>query len=202
MGRQRAASWATTRTRTGQAGSQPENALLQCRLPPDAITANEETSCRPPFLFSFFLSHTHTHRHKRAHAQTRTYTNMSMCVCVCDTHTATYPVAFDNSPQNVKNDEKLAPERSPSPHRRRRRRLAYVLVMACVVLLLGCHVAALPLAQALSLSLALSFSVLCLSKYLCRAALRASCLTGFFLFRLLLFFSFFGSSCACRLSDY
>lgn len=61
--------------RAGQAGSQPENALLQCRLPPDAITANEETSCRPPFLFYFFLSHTHIH------IDTDTYTKRSP-VCV------------------------------------------------------------------------------------------------------------------------
>lgn len=65
----------TGQDRTGQAGSQPENALLQCRLPPDAITANEETSCRPPFLFYFFLSHTHI--------DTDTYTKLSpVCVCV------------------------------------------------------------------------------------------------------------------------
>lgn len=101
-------------------------------------------------------------------------------------------MAFDNSPQNVKNDEKLAPERSRSPHRRRRRRLAYVLVMACVVLLLGCHVAALPLAHALSLSCSLSLSVLCCASANIFAALlfgpAASLASSFFVY---CFFSLF-----------
>lgn len=173
--------------RAGQAGSQPENALFQCRLPPDAITANEETSCRPPFLFSFFLSHTHRHGRMHRHIYYSEF-------CVCGTHTATYPVAFDNSPQNVKNDEKLAPERSPSPHDVV---FAYVLVMASVVLLFGgCHALLLSCSRTHTLSL----SLCCASANIFAAALRARCLVASLASSFLFFF--FGSSCACRLSDY
>lgn len=131
------------------------------------------------FIFSS-LTHTYTH------IDTDTYTKLESCVCVCGTHTATYPVAFDNSPQNVKNDEKLAPERSPSPHDVV---FAYVLVMASVVLLFGgCH--ALLLSRSCTLSLSLSVALLCLSKYLClcSSGQMPRCLTGFFLFRFFFWF--------------
>lgn len=123
------------------------------------------------FLFS---SLTHTDMG----ACTDTYTIVSS---VCGTHTATYPVAFDNSPQNVKNDEKLAPERSPSPHDVV---FAYVLVMASVVLLFGgCHALLLSCSRTHTLSL----SLCCASANIFAAALRARCLvaslaSSFFLF--------------------
>lgn len=106
-------------------------------------------------------------------------------MCVCGTHTATYPVAFDNSPQNVKNDEKLAPERSPSPHDVV---FAYVLVMASVVLLFGgCH--ALLISCSRTHTHSLSLSLMWLSKYLCRCSsgqmprcLVASLASSFFFF--------------------
>lgn len=90
-GMQRQRTWVRPGTRAGlerRAANRKTPFFL--RLPPDAITANEETSCRPPFSYFFFVVHSHIYTH---------------------THTATYPVAFDNSPQNVKNDEKLATER-------------------------------------------------------------------------------------------
>lgn len=137
------------------------------------------------FLFS---SLTHTDMG----ACTDTYTIVSS-VCVCGTHTATYPVAFDNSPQNVKNDEKLAQERSPSPHDVV---FAYVLVMASVVLLFGgCHALLLSCSRTHTLSL----SLLCLSKYLCRCSSgqMPRCLAGFFLF--LFFFLVRPALVGCRI---
>lgn len=61
----------------GVPGNQPENALFS--LPrPDAITANEGTSCRPPFLFFPTHRHTHTPTHSPTHSpfnQLKTHTS-------------------------------------------------------------------------------------------------------------------------------
>lgn len=173
-GRGRRRRWATTtrpgRDRTGQdrraANRKTPFCSAACRL------MRLQQMRRLPAVHHFcfiFSSLTHTY----THIDTDAYTKLSP-VCVCGTHTATYPVAFDNSPQNVKNDEKLAPERSPSPHDVV---FAYVLVMASVVLLFGgCH--ALLLSRSCTLSLSLSLSLCCASANIFASALRARCLVA------------------------
>lgn len=175
--------------RAGQAGSQPENALFQCRLPPDAITANEETSCRPPFLFSFFLSH--THRHGRMH---RHIYYSEFCVCVWHAYS---DISCGFRQFTTKCQEWWKASAGTKSFSSRRRLCVCIGNGICCPALWG-----LPCSAALLLSHthSLSLSLLCLSKYLCRCSSgqMPRCLAGFFLFS----FFFFGSSCACRLSDY
>jgi len=89
------------RARRGVTGNQPENALFS--VPLRWCDYSKWGDFLPSTIFVFYSQPDHPHTHR--------YTHTSAVALRTHAHWRTYPVAFDNSPQNVKNDEKLDVER-------------------------------------------------------------------------------------------